>query len=433
MKKIYRKRGRPLEELRLWGSYQGLSLFLEWSAALDSASGKTEVVRLIVFVMHPQVFLHPWGQKHAYFFLCRPWTTKADFVKLVCGQQSQRLERAASEAVQAAKMRQKILASQRRQSNSRTVLSTARLRAILDHSGQLLADGAVDVDETGDYSYLPNEIREWLSDQQWTFFEGRTISTSNDLKDFHRRYCGEFARSDSSPTELIQDLLRMQRQHIRVQSSKAAVIDELTFYGFGERRVVQLKCSHCKKPLPDDDAARWATLDPNSYVRKKAPAHLCSGTGRYYAIPIKVSIPSCFPNRSTLQALRRPPRNDWQRCIRAPQRCENLPQTVESWCIGCREGTLLSDGSNKCVDFSPRWTAGSPPKYIERMPNCFKCDAGSRFIPIDAGIPSIGTQVLRHFAEEFGELSDGGLEAALSRRAPSRRTKRVVRSKETLT
>lgn len=136
------------------GSYEQLSLFLEWSAALDSASGKAELVRLIIFVMHPQVFLHAWRKKHSRtqdlklavagtlamiemgqnFFLCRPWTTKADFVKLVCGQQNQRPERAASEAVQAAKMRQKVLASQRGQSNSRTVLSTARLRAILDHS-----------------------------------------------------------------------------------------------------------------------------------------------------------------------------------------------------------------------------------------------------------------------------------------------------------
>lgn len=192
---------------------------------------------------------------------------------------------------------------------------------------------------------------------------------------------------------------------------------------------MQLKCSHCEAPLPDDDAARWATLDPNSYVKKKALAHLCSGTGRYYAIPVKAPIPSCFPQRRSLQALRRPPRMDWQRGMCTPSKCENLPPAVESWCIECREGTLLSDGSNKCVDLNPRWTMGSPPKYIERRPNCLKCDAGSRFIPIDEEIPSIGTQILRSFAEEFGELSDGGLEAALSRRAPSRRTKRVIRSR----
>lgn len=40
MKTIYRERGCPLEELRLWGSYEQSSLFLEWSALPDSGNGK---------------------------------------------------------------------------------------------------------------------------------------------------------------------------------------------------------------------------------------------------------------------------------------------------------------------------------------------------------------------------------------------------------
>lgn len=353
-------------------------------------------------------------------------------MKLVCGDQKQRLERAASGAVQTAKIHPKALASQHRQSGSRTVLSTARLRAILDCAQQLFTDESVDIDETGDYSYVPDEIKEWLSGQRSTFFEGKIISTSNDLSTFHNRYCKSFGRIDPSPTELIQDLLHVQRPHIRAHSSNDTITDELTFYGFGERQVMQVKCSHCEAPLPDDKAAGWAIFDPNSYVERKTPVHSCSGRGRYYTAPIEESIPSCFPERKTLQALRRIPGSDWQRCMRRPEECEDLPHTVESWCIECTEQSLLSNESNKCVDFDQRWTIGSRPKYIERRPNCLNCRAGSRFIPIDEGIPSIAMQVLRSFAEQFRELSDAGLAVALSRRSSSRRTKRSVRSKKLL-
>jgi hypothetical protein len=106
-----------------------------------------------------------------------------------------------------------------------------------------------------------------------------------------------------------------------------------------------------------------------------------------------------------------------------------LPNTVESWCIECKERSLLFGGGNKYVDVNPRWTVGKVAKYIERRPNCLKCGISPRFIPVDYKIPSISPPVLRDFAEEFEQLSDSGIEVALNRRRPSRRNKRVLARK----
>jgi hypothetical protein len=149
MKKVYREKKNRLAELRLWGTYNGLSLFLEWGYPTNTT--KRELIRLIVFVMHPQMFLHRWGVKHAAvqdlklmaagklakvemipdFFQSRQLTSKSNFVKLVCSLERQKLEWAASEAVKAAKKRQEARASKLLQIHSRIVLSTFRLRKIL--------------------------------------------------------------------------------------------------------------------------------------------------------------------------------------------------------------------------------------------------------------------------------------------------------------
>lgn len=157
--------------------------------------------------MHPQMFLHRWGVKHAAvqdlkltaagklakvemipdFFQSRQLTTKSNFVKLVCSLERQKLEWAASEAVKAAKKRQEARASKLLQMHSRIVLSTFRLRKILQHYDELFARDLTDVDETGEYSYLPEMLKEWLRDQQFSFFEGRRVSTAIELSTFHEK------------------------------------------------------------------------------------------------------------------------------------------------------------------------------------------------------------------------------------------------------
>jgi hypothetical protein len=314
---------------------------------------------------------------------------------------------------------------------TQTILSTSRLRDIFAQSDQLRAEDLFGFDETGDLDYLPGTLREWLHGQQFIFFlEGLKVSNFQELAAFHERYCGglDLVKQDMRPSRLVMGLLQFQRKHVRETARNYSIVDTLSFYGFGKRQVVEVECSQCQAQLPDDKSALWATNDPATYVMKKSPAHKCNGSGRYYGKPRNRSILSCCPMKQNLEALRRIPRTNWQRCVRTKEMCKDLPTVVKSWCIECKSRSKLSDGGCEYVDMDPRWTIGKPAKYIERRPNCLRCEVGSRFIPIDASLPSITTQSLMGFADEFVSLDDRGLEIALGRRAPSRRTKRVVKS-----
>jgi hypothetical protein len=216
--------------------------------------------------------------------------------------------------------------------------------------------------------------------------------------------------------------------HLTTSPSIVGESRSMSFYGFGKHQVVKVECSQCQAQLPDDKRARWATNDPETYVTKKAPAHECSGSGRYYGKPRNCLILSCCLMKKNLEALRRIPRTNWQRCVRTKDMCKDLPTVVKSWCIECKERSKVSGGGSVYDDMDPKWTIGEPAKYIERRPNCLRCGVGSRFIPMDVNVPSINTQSLMGFADEFTSLDQRGLEIALGRRAPSRRTKRIEKS-----
>jgi hypothetical protein len=104
MKKMYREKSNPLKPLQLWGRYKEVTLFLEWDLITTVSDQTQRLKRIIVFVMRPQVFLHPWGRKHARlqdfklsvagklarvamiedFYQKKPWTSKNDFIRLAC-------------------------------------------------------------------------------------------------------------------------------------------------------------------------------------------------------------------------------------------------------------------------------------------------------------------------------------------------------------
>lgn len=98
-----------------------------------------------------------------------------------------------------------------------------------------------DVDKTNKYSYFPEMLKEWLHDQQFNFFERWRISSAIELSTFHEKYCGgptNTTKNDISLVRIIQEFLHLQQKHIKGRHAKDSILDTLTFYGFGERRVV---------------------------------------------------------------------------------------------------------------------------------------------------------------------------------------------------
>src|SRR6266480_6799940 len=65
MMEQYKRARNDLEALELWGRYDDVTLFLEWGNPSTINDTPKRLVRFIVFVMHPQVFLTPSAGKYA--------------------------------------------------------------------------------------------------------------------------------------------------------------------------------------------------------------------------------------------------------------------------------------------------------------------------------------------------------------------------------
>ena len=51
-----------LQPLHLWDNYSNVTLYLEWD---NEGPGRRMLHRIVVFAMHPQLFLMPWGKRWA--------------------------------------------------------------------------------------------------------------------------------------------------------------------------------------------------------------------------------------------------------------------------------------------------------------------------------------------------------------------------------
>jgi hypothetical protein len=107
--------------------------------------------------------------------------------------------------------------------------------------------------------------------------------------------------------------------------------------------------------------------------------------------------------RATTDYIKRGER--WAQVLLSPVDATHLPGVVEAWCINCQDNTKIADGSSTFFDRSPRWTIGNKRSlYLERQPLCITCNEhgrGPRFVPVDPRIPSIFSQVLAGFVDNF--------------------------------
>jgi hypothetical protein len=185
MLKAYRENGNPLEPFQLWAKYQDVTLHLEWTSGQRS-----QLKRFIVFVMHPQIFLLPWGPKHAAlqdlqlavagklakigmienFYQTRKWSSKRDFQRLQFSATRTQLEEKAILAVRASLYRKVRKANEA--GGTGRIMSTSRLREILELeiSRSYTIDELAIVEESGDYTHLPDTLQEWLTGQKPVLF-----------------------------------------------------------------------------------------------------------------------------------------------------------------------------------------------------------------------------------------------------------------------
>jgi hypothetical protein len=348
------------------------------------------------------------------------------------------LERKASRAMEAASNYPKAQSLRQSDRCSQNIFSTTRLRKFLDAelSAAHNTNNFADADESGDFTYLPEKIQEWIAGQQHILFEGQVVSTFPELTPFYKRYCSSsdsnLPAADISPTDMILKLMKVQFKVLNILTQgKSSIVDKWSFYGFGRSSIMKVKCNLCKESLVDDENARWSIVDPAIYITRRATKYTCEPGSRFQAVPQDKNINFIQGNQDQLKKSRRQkPEVEWERLLRKDEEIVGLSSKVESWCIECKDKTTISklSGSGSVfVDEKPRWTVGVPAKYIERRLNCLTCHKGSnRFVPVDENVGSIAKAELVTFAKEFGDsLTDAELAVALQRRHPARRDKRI--------
>jgi hypothetical protein len=57
--------------------------------------------------------------------------------------------------------------------------------------------------------------------------------------------------------------------------AQGGYIDDWSFYGYGEKSAIEIKCSNCKQAVPDNKNARWSIIDKDFYVLEKYKRHKC--------------------------------------------------------------------------------------------------------------------------------------------------------------
>jgi len=218
-----------------------------------------------------------------------------------------------------------------------------------------------------------------------------------------------------------------------IENLPTSNLDGLIYYGLRPFDLVETICFNSRQPLPLDTEARWPVKRLGHYVfrRRRCNTDSCQGKLRC-AIPKDLSIPHVWPKLAALSIeTARNISEDWQGCIRDPKDCKGkLSQPVESWCIHCKESTKLTGDRTRCIDKTPRWTLGDPPKYVERQPRCLNClsegrPSPARFIPVDATIPSIYKAKLSTFEKNWGNLPEDVKAQALGVELKSSKTPRA--------
>lgn len=169
------------------------------------------------------------------------------------------------------------------------------------------------------------------------------------------------------------------------------------------------------------EAAKSAILALGRGNRK--PAHLTECSSRDYAPHVSARAPRpCestaieHPNRDQLEIdsnnenafiLKPARKNVWQSMVRAVDEVTQLPRVMACVCIDCQEeGKIGPKRLAVAIDRQPRWTKGSPAKYIERTAECWTCEKQRRMVPVDESIESVSSNHMAEFWNESSSLTE---------------------------
>ncbi|RDK43714.1 hypothetical protein M752DRAFT_313588 [Aspergillus phoenicis ATCC 13157] len=445
-----------LTSLSLWGEYEGVWLHFEWEPVM---AGK-KIARLIIFALHPQKFLSYQLRSQreakeqdlrisvAHQLACLPftadyhatrlWTSKAGFIQNAYFNEWCLAEKQNSRLGIIDLPRQKNVSAPGAAcplvTDTSGVMSLKRLDEVLLEV--LDSRKRLGTRELRQEYKLPNMasnmlepfpcavMREWFQAQQHSFFSGLCIRTRDDLVFAYNKHCvggDERQPSNLNTMELIQALMNMQQARIRNRVYRVYRPTARSSRYYSTFESMPCVCDNCRSPQPPDLLPRFSIQHSGIYICRecKCDSEACYETTRY-AVPADKTPYMVFDflTNTTVAA---------SKLIRNDEECEGYFNTIELWCLYCRERTMIGNTSirNQALDRSPQWTKGTRPKYIPRSFTCHNCSRNDQhFVPINEDISFISLRDLAVFAINFSYMDDQTLIAHLDARPSSTFTAR---------
>ena len=133
---------------------------------------------------------------------------------------------------------------------------------------------------------------------------------------------------------MIFHLMKMQQKRLDLLGRPGGYIDDWSFYGYGEKSVMEIECNNCKQAVPDNENSRWSIIDKGFYVLEKYKRHKCNKGSSAHMVPQNKQIPCT--HRGSLKKPQWAQRCiTWQRLIRKKEDKNRLATQVTSWCTEC--------------------------------------------------------------------------------------------------
>lgn len=286
-------RSLNLSKLPLWGPFKDTELYLEWNVKTERS-----LRRLILFVNHPEFFLHNYDANFA-------WV------------QDQKINAAAAlasvkvETHFFTKRTERLMRLKEAQDRPEAFAKIGRVpekdhfrTQNLERAERYFRTTSSVDDEIYAFTYLPNSMKDWLQGGQATF-SGDAILDEYGLALAYQ----EAFHPDEVRNNLELGLKRMVFSLFcrhQTMSGRAMIFDTIAeFVEVRENMVIPLKCSGCSRRLLPDRLPRFCKAEPDTYVARETRS--CRSveceTRMKLQIPQDESIPWVRPNKKKLAKL----------------------------------------------------------------------------------------------------------------------------------
>ena len=244
---------------------------------------------------------------------------------------------------------------------------------------------------------LPPPVLKWIQGSRYALFNSSQLPNCD--HDIIQAICDTALGTKSTTQPSFKETLRswIEKQDTLVRRALKRNFEDSVHSevhcGVGQGLV--LCCQRCGHESIDKNPL-WAVKWPGHYFQfpKTCKSRTCSWRNfepkELHLLRTPGQVSSIVKNEGF------DPDYAFRLCLRTRDECSGLEQVVESWCLLCKEQTILSGNR---TNHRPQYTLGRTPLYVERRPECLRCKLTARFVPVQE-IASIMPRIVRDFAEQ---------------------------------